>query len=353
MSVPLFPHYLFVFLDYAMSLLVATPVVVLYWRGVWMLEDTCFMPQYPYLSAWVCAAVGFLIVFWCQLMQDVLDAFGRRNEGLYMLTSRFYSQVMGIAVVTQWRGLWTLEDLYFGVTPRSALWTLAIAAGVITLAGALSSIGNSAPFVFTADLPDTYFLSPSRFNAKANKSLLYFFWDSAFTIFVVQALVISSWRGLWTSIDFFQSPDNPYRSARVSLISGGLCCILLYASQPAACAIVHQLGVVYRRIFEGVWNIAAAYASVGIWRGLWMITDEYFQQDVTYYVIGVLLSLCVLHTLYSSNSVHTKGIVVDGQTEGDADILFPIMYLQALVPRRSCEKARTKEIEEKTGPITA
>ncbi|XP_064484292.1 uncharacterized protein LOC135396966 [Ornithodoros turicata] len=342
--------YLYIFLDYVLATTVVTPLVVLYWRCIWMLEDTYMLPQYPLVSGWVSVAVGFLIVFWCQLMQEVLDGVGRKNYGLFMLVSRIYSMVMGVGVVTQWRGLWALEDLYFDITVQSALWTLVVASAAITLAGGLSTVGNAVPFVFLPDYPDTYFLSPSRFGTKSMQSLCRYFWDSAFTIFVIQALAISCWRGLWTLLDFTIYPNNPRLSAVVSLESGGLATLLLLVSQPIARAIARQLGTIWRRVFEGAWNIAVAYAAVSVWRGIWMLIDEYFLEDVTCFAIGALVSVCALQTLYTGNSVHTKGIVVDGQTDDDSDIMFPINFFHSFMPTESYVTAKLKEDPEKEAP---
>lgn len=333
---------LLVFLDYVLAILVVTPLVVFYWRGIWMILDEYVLPESPILSGWVTLICGQLIVFWCHLMQESFDAIGKTGPSAYMIVSRLYTQVLGIAVITQWRGLWLLEDIYMDISLPSALWTLGIGIAGLALAGALSTIPNSPPFVFLPDEEKDYFLSPTRFDTSPSKALWPFFWDCALTVGVFQPFLISAWRGLWTLLDVLQNPENPERSARLSLFSGVLATILLFVAQPLAAMISRNLSHVCRRIFEGVWNLAASYATIALWRGLWMVTDEFLGDNPTGYALAALGSALLLQTLFAANNALTRGVITDGDRADGSEVYFYVDFLPTLLAEKTANSATEK-----------
>ncbi|XP_029847029.3 uncharacterized protein LOC8024882 [Ixodes scapularis] len=321
-----------VLLDHLLSILVVTPLVVVYWRGLWMLLDALVLPESPIVSGWVTFICGQLLMLWFHLMQESLDVLGKSNPHLFMVVSRTYTQVMGVAVITQWRGLWLLVDLYTDVNLPSALSSLGVGVAGLVIAGSLSTVPNAPPFVFLPDMQEDYFSCPSRFNTSPSKALWPFFWDNVLTVAVFQPLLISAWRGLWSLLDIIQDPDDLERSARMSLFSGTLVTLLLFVSQPLAAFISRNLGRVCRRVFEGIWNLAATYATIAVWRGIWMITDEYLGEDVLSYAFAAVASICVLQTFYGANTVLTRGVIVDGDKDDGSEVYFYVDFLPLLVP---------------------
>ncbi|KAG0428126.1 hypothetical protein HPB47_024881, partial [Ixodes persulcatus] len=165
-----------------------------------------------------------------------------------------------------------------------------------------------------------------------SKALWPFFWDNVLSVAVFQPLLISAWRGLWSLLDIIQDPDDLERSARMSLFSGTLVTLLLYVSQPLAAFISRNLGRVCRRVFEGIWNLAATYATIAVWRGIWMIADEYLREDVLSYAFAAVASICVLQTFYGANNVLTRGVIVDGHKDDGSEVYFYVDFLPLLVP---------------------
>lgn len=82
-----------VLLDHLLSILVVTPLVVVYWRGLWMLLDALVLPESPIVSGWVTFICGQLLMLWFHLMQESLDVLGKSNPHLFMVVSRTYTQV--------------------------------------------------------------------------------------------------------------------------------------------------------------------------------------------------------------------------------------------------------------------
>lgn len=321
-----------VLLDYLLSILVVTPLVVVYWCGIWRLLDALVLPESPIISGWVTFICGQLLMLWFHLMQESFDALGKGNPHLFLIVSRTYTKVMGLAVIAQWRGVWLLLDLYTDVSLPSSLSSLGVGLAGLVIAGSLSTVPNAPPFVFLPDMQEGYFSCPSRFNTSPAKALWPFFWDNILTVAVFQPLLISAWRGLWSLLDIIQDPDDLERSARMSLFSGTLVTLLLYASQPLAAFISRNLGRVCRRVFEGIWNLAATYATIAVWRGIWMIVDECLADDILSYALAAVASICVLQTFYAANNVLTRGVVVDGDKDDGSEVYFYVDFLPVLMP---------------------
>lgn len=72
--------------------------------------------------------------------------------------------------------------------------------------------------------------------------------------------------------------------------------------------------------------MAATYACVSIWRGIWMLIDEWLQEDVLAFALLAVGSFLSLQTVYAANNVLTRGASLDGQ-----GVAFDIAFVSELL----------------------
>ncbi|XP_066246319.1 uncharacterized protein [Euwallacea similis] len=101
-------------LDVVFSTAVVTNLGIAVWRGLWLLIDIYFFPNYPIVSSWASLFVGYVmvaIVFTSQSMMkklcDFLDGIPR------LLIADSYMMFSVMAVIFLWRGIWSLINIYF------------------------------------------------------------------------------------------------------------------------------------------------------------------------------------------------------------------------------------------------
>ncbi|XP_077522583.1 transmembrane protein fuseless isoform X2 [Amblyomma americanum] len=333
--------------DALLSLLVATPLVVAHWRAVWFLLDWFVLPQRPYVSGWLCLSLGHAAVLAAHLAQYALGSLGDDDDDYKRLrprrpwrrfAARLYTPLLSVATIAQWRGVWILHDLFLepvGPVP-SALISLGAGCVGLALAGALKMVPASPPFAFGTDEPRAYFDAPTRLGCRPDKGgWLPFAADCALTVLVLQTLLISAWRGLWALL------DATSRSAKASLASGSTAAVLLLAAQVPAGIVWRRLGgddggasknaargslSWVQRAFEEFWHLAATYACVSIWRGIWMLVEEWLQEEVLAFALLAVGSFLLLQTVYAANNVLTRGVSLDGQ-----GVAFDIAFLSELL----------------------
>lgn len=83
-----------------------------------------------------------------------------------------------------------------------------------------------------------------------------------------------------------------------------------------------------QRLFEVLWYLAATYAAVATWRGLWMLIDDWLQEDVMAFALLALGSLFLLQIAHSANNILTVGVSLDGNGV-DFDVSFLPEFLTA------------------------
>lgn len=81
-----------------------------------------------------------------------------------------------------------------------------------------------------------------------------------------------------------------------------------------------------QRLFEELWHLAATYACVSVWRGIWMLIDEWLQDDVPAFALLAIGTFLLLQSLYAANNVLTRGVSIDGQ-----GVAFDIAFLAELL----------------------
>ncbi|KAH9383554.1 hypothetical protein HPB48_025126 [Haemaphysalis longicornis] len=327
--------------DALLSLLVCTPLVVAHWRTVWFLLDWLVLPERPFVSGGLCLGLGHAVMLAAHLAQHALAKLGQDAEAdnippprrLWLgSVERLYTPVMAVASIVQWRGVWLLQELW--LEPAGPLISALISPGgglpgpdvdgSLEVDGGVASLrlqnGRTADVLRGADEAGP----PTGQQGRLDCVLL-----------VLQTFMISGWRGLWALLDVLR------RSAKASLASGSAAAVLLLATQSPAGILWRRLGgddgtskkvarglSCIQRVFEVLWFLAATYASVATWRGLWMLIDDWLQEDVLAFALLALGSLFVLHLAHAANNILTVGVSLDGNGV-DFDVCFLPEFLTA------------------------
>ncbi|KAH7972778.1 uncharacterized protein LOC119374956 [Rhipicephalus sanguineus] len=364
--------------DALLGLLVCTPLVVAHWRAVWFLLDWFVLPERPLVSSWLCCVIGHALVLAAHLAQHALGSIGddevavadakvqlqqQRRRPLQRpwreFAGRIYTPLLSVATIAQWRGVWLLHDLYLvdaGPLP-SALVSLVFGCLGLALTGALKTMSASPPFAVGSDAPWAYFDAPTRLGRRPDLEggWPWFTVDCMLTVVVMHTLLISGWRGLWALLDVLR------RSPMASLVSGTTATVLLMVTQAPAGILWRRLGGETKapknildgeagvpkamldeeskpsknaprglswvqRLFEELWHLAAAYACVSVWRGIWMLVDEWLQDDMPAFALLAIGSFLLLQCLYAANNVLTRGVSVDGR-----GVAFDVAFLAELL----------------------
>jgi Fuseless len=103
------------FADSMISLFILFPSMLFYWRGIWDLlglyarED---LPHHVPLCYWLMTAVGSLSLVSYATLPVLNHYLTRDNRVVYVIVTRVHMYVHGAAVMTFWRGVWSLADHY-------------------------------------------------------------------------------------------------------------------------------------------------------------------------------------------------------------------------------------------------
>ena len=153
--------------DMFLSAFIITPLVTIHWRGAWDLLDIYLLPKNEYISALVSLTMGLFILYLIYLTQNFLQKFSEiyRKCIIERIITRFYTLIMALAYINQWRGLWNLLDLTSNNWFHLLIETLISVTFLLTMKS-ISSL-NSAPFLISVDT-ESYFLIGSKCNVSVS-----------------------------------------------------------------------------------------------------------------------------------------------------------------------------------------
>ena len=123
--------------DQLFSQLILVTLVVIVWRSLWNLENLLFYPDDYTLSALVSLAAGVvscLIVAALQFpLADIAKTLQKYSRFWIWLTHSIFNLIGIFGVVSFWRGLWNIQDLFIDSTNSNwAAHGAAIVAMMIT-----------------------------------------------------------------------------------------------------------------------------------------------------------------------------------------------------------------------------
>lgn len=170
-------------LDSAISIIVVSPCVVGYWRGVWELISMYIYPEEPFFSGIISIVIGFsghfLAAFFKDDIKSYLDPHKRRLT--YLVLSRLYTIFLGFTCVNTMRGIWLLMDEY---TDDDELLIVPLTLGCAGVLLWMRCFRNclSAPVAVNNDIVEEYFDVPTMFKTPVSyksylikHNLLHFF----------------------------------------------------------------------------------------------------------------------------------------------------------------------------------
>nr|CAD7259321.1 unnamed protein product [Timema shepardi] len=125
------------FLDFTLSMLVVSPLVVVTWRGLWSALDLHGVP--------FSVSLGTGLLLHCVFMMargKLMDVCTPDKMGtlMFFIVSRSYTVLFGSACVVAWRGGWHILDDYVAMDrPSGPLWMLGSS---LLLLGLLKTLCN-------------------------------------------------------------------------------------------------------------------------------------------------------------------------------------------------------------------
>nr|CAD7586378.1 unnamed protein product [Timema genevievae] len=125
------------FLDFTLSMLVVSPLVVVTWRGLWSVLDLHEVPFSVSLGTGLLLHCVFMIAR--GKLMDVCTP-DKMGTLMFFIVSRSYTVLFGSACVVAWRGGWHILDDYVAMDqPCGPLWMLGSS---LLLLGLLKTLCN-------------------------------------------------------------------------------------------------------------------------------------------------------------------------------------------------------------------
>jgi hypothetical protein len=154
--------------DMFISAFIITPFVNLHWRGAWDLLDIHLLSDHPRTSALISLAIGLFILYFIYLIQNFLQTFYEkyRKNLIGQIMTRFYTLIIALAYINQWRGLWNLLDLTSNDWYHLLIETLISIVFLVSMKSIYNL--NSAPFLIGVDT-ESYFLLGSKYNVSVSR----------------------------------------------------------------------------------------------------------------------------------------------------------------------------------------
>lgn len=150
--------------------------------------------------------------------------------------------------------------------------------------------------------------------------------DTLFSAVVVAPAIVGYWRSTWRLTAIYLCPEEPVRSAAISLGLGILGHLLFGISQRALTAVFHPDR--HRLTFYLVsraYTAVYAFTCVNSWRGAWELLDRYTDPHVNTVLAMTLVSVISLAAMRALRNVSATpfGIVMDS-VDGYFDV--PTMF---------------------------
>jgi succinate dehydrogenase hydrophobic anchor subunit len=318
--------------DMFISAFLITPLVNIHWRGAWDLLDIYLLPKNERTSALVSLLVGLFILYFIYLIQNSLQIFYEkyRKNFFGQIMTRFYTLIIALAYINQWRGLWNLLDLTSNQWYHLIIETL-ISIIFLSIMKSIYNL-NSAPFLIGIDT-ESYFLLGSKYNISTNR-----FWQYTFDFLlyeIVEApLVVIAWRGLYNLSDLYIYPDNKFLSMLISFTIGYLLFFLLALLQIPfiQCFIKKQHKTMYTFI-SNLFHLFAFISVVQIWRSLWIICEQYINIEGYHHLtlwLCYIVAFVVLTCGLAACTLNGPGGAKDNYIDDQPNLVFKFDYFSTL-----------------------
>lgn len=316
--------------DVLWSSIVASPLVLLYWRGTWeLLDDVTGLNEVPSTEAvtnnesikWHSGLGCHLIGLFFKILIDL--TIHHVNEKVHYSKSKAFHRacswvvtvVSGAADVAFWRGVWFLMrlDLKPGANPTVVAVVLVISLIILAGSGVERTL-IASPCNISLDSSEPSLKSGTYFR-KTPSDGWFFLLDILFSNLVIHHLVVFCWWSLWSLENtFFLGNDQigVYERDLVSwdsvLLGYGL--TLLAWSLDRFLPLTAKLYVA--KPLSLLVTLTAFLASVNVWRGVWSFMDHWFLHNIPTglnHIISHVMGLLLLSLLGIVNTISNRTII--------------------------------------------
>ncbi|XP_060078891.1 uncharacterized protein LOC132558362 [Ylistrum balloti] len=315
------------------NLAIISPLVVCYWRGTWEIMDVFVYPADFVLTSWVSVAIGNAIIFLFSIFQGGITNINKlKNPFAHFVLSRLYVYLLGFGCVSQWRGIWFLQDHYTGKTWQSATGTAIIGVTTLCCFRCLSGIVASPLVLLRDNDRKNIFTLTRRFSSDVVPGIK-FPMDVALTVIFINNLVVFFWRGIWTLLDLYLVPDSVIVSGAYSFIISFSLAIPVLLSQHGVQRLsqyLHKRMFLLQILLEAVFLVVAGTLSVCHWRGAWLLQNGFLfpENKVLSVWVSHIVGSAGLIILFSSRSYLTSGCFMDTIIHKMEGPIFDIRFLK-------------------------
>ena len=267
------------FLNLVLILCLITPAVASYWRGTWYILDLFVFPSDEVLGASMTFTASFGTLFLIMFVEDYLKEFLNERKArkiLYLVLV----YPLAFMIVTSWRGLWMMLDLYTTSSLTSACVSHATGFLVLLSTNTASSIIAIPGYCINErhiDLSKSILEGKQCFRNKTSAcaDITTRMMNSFVTVFIIGAAVISYWRGTWLIIvTTMKHPTNNLVSS-VTLISLGYAVVTMcYCLSEFMSNLKLPLSLLSCAL-EQVFVYLLGFGVVASWVGIWHLMDLY------------------------------------------------------------------------------
>ncbi|OQR79741.1 hypothetical protein BIW11_05523 [Tropilaelaps mercedesae] len=318
--------------DYMLLLVIVSPLVSMYWCGMFFLVDYYVFPGDYIFSIWFTCLFGYGAVLACHVIHERLTQWAQLADALYNPLARLYSILLIIVIVFQWRGFWYILEFYLGPGYVSGGVCVALGLGLMAASGCSKSITGVVPFILIADDKTNYFIALSKFSHVSSRSTVLKLADHLYSVLYIHPSVIVIWRGIWHLQDFAIYPDDKLKSGIVTFGIGVFGAIICYIIQWPLNSCAKSLPKFPRFIIEQLWRACVVTIAIFYWRGSWVFWGIAFKDDfftMWFITITAAFLLCILNCW----SVATlRGVWVDDPLDSQEDsIHLDVHYCSEIV----------------------
>ena len=170
-------------LDILYSLVICTPLSILFWSGTWKIMDLYIYPNIITISSWISFAVGGFVATANYFLASLLGKFVTVECALqHVILSRTLIYINALGHLNYWRGVWNLCDNLTGKGLLASLLSFILSHFILVLLRA-SGTCLFQPFSVTIDSRENFYETKPRFNTKVNCNLMYLIHSALITLF--------------------------------------------------------------------------------------------------------------------------------------------------------------------------
>ncbi|ELT90713.1 hypothetical protein CAPTEDRAFT_21929 [Capitella teleta] len=347
----------FTIIDSFLSFFLFTPLVLVYWYGVYgLLDRLLYVLSVPDSLAAITLLIGgiYFEVLVCFLQKDLQARLitGSTDSPAHYVVTRLFNLVLSVANIAHYRALELIFQDNINVNVRVALQ---VAVTVTVLLWSLKCGRNvvGPPLCVEVDTEvENVFQTSTRFRTEPEKSAMHLL-DTLASVAMVTTLVHLHWISITAVCDYVIHPNNTGMSIVMSSVYGYIICFVFILAQGPArrvSASFEKKNHWMKIAFEDAFFCGANVGVILVWKGLGMffgaLGDNFpiyhNGNDVTW-LYATLVPFVLLTMVHSSGTLVTKGCDVDGDFMDGEGINFSISYFAGFFAEEIQDEIRRQE----------